>query len=186
MQITAGAFKVNTRFTGWSDAQIAEYIRVEKKIVPSSVWIPETLLLLTLFVFLPRALRQEDFGYIYGLLIMITCLIAQGVCDYSVRKSKTRLMGLEYSSHHEKNRFTGWSDEELDKYMRLEKGMSPPPIWTYIFLFSAAVGLADTTFSRLLLGIAWVLAVRVLIYHMVRRNKKRLFELERKHQEDGK
>lgn len=186
MQISAGAFKVNNRFTGWSDAQIAEYICVEKKIVPSIAWIPETLLLLTVFVFLPRALRQEDFGYIYGLLIMNTCLIVQGVCDYSVRKSKTRLMGLEYNSHHEKNRFTAWSDDELDKYIRLEKGISPPPIWTYIFLFSAAVGLANTAFSRLLLGITWVLAVRVLICHIVRKGKKRLLELEQKHQEDGK
>jgi hypothetical protein len=177
---------MNNRFSGWSDAQIAKYIHLEKKIVTRKVWIPQMLLLLTVSILSPIALRREDYRYIYELLIMIPCLIAQGVWDYSVRKSKTRLMGLEYSSHHEKNRFTGWSDDELDKYIRLEKEISPGPIWAYIFIFVAAAGLADTAISGLLLGITSVIAVRVVAYYVDRKGKKRLLELEQKHQEDGK
>ena len=78
------------RFTGWSDGEIAEYIRIEKSNHATSCGFWASTVIAFSFVFCNP--DRNDSGIIFFFIIVIAI---GGLCFYSVKKGEKKLLELE-------------------------------------------------------------------------------------------
>lgn len=84
------------RFTGWSDGEIAEYIRIEKSnhATTCGFWASAAIA----FSFVINNPDQDDFGIVFYFIILIGI---GTLCFYGVEKGKKKLLELEQRQRKE-------------------------------------------------------------------------------------